>query len=360
MKYWNERISSIEPYIPGEQPQEGSWIKLNTNENPYGPAPSVQQAIMNASALKLNRYPDPDARLFCSAAAQYCAVPESFVFAGNGSDEILAFAFGAFFRPDIIFPDVTYSFYPVYAQLWSVPFKTIPLNDDFIIDPEMLCKPCGGVMLCNPNAPTGTALSRKAVLEIVSYHQQHNTVVIVDEAYAEFGAESVAADTIQYDNLLVVRTLSKSKSIAGLRAGYAVGNPELIAGLKRLRDMVNSYTMSTISQHAGAAALLADEYYAETTAALIRTRDAVRNRLIKSGWRVLPSSSNFLFMNLPGTSGAELYTAFKSRRILIRYWNKPKINNYIRVTIGSPEEMNLFCEAALQLAATRLATRGVN
>lgn len=358
MKYWNQRISSIEPYTPGEQPQESSWIKLNTNENPYEPAPSVQQAIMKASAFKLNRYPDPDARLFCSAAAQYCAVPESFVFAGNGSDEILAFAFGAFFKPYIVFPDVTYSFYPVYAQLWSLPFKTIPLNDDFVIYPEMLCKPCGGVMLCNPNAPTGIALPGKAVLEIVSYHQKQNTVVIVDEAYAEFGAESVAAETIRYDNLLVVRTLSKSKGIAGLRAGYAIGNPELIAGLKRIRDMVNSYTMNTVTQHAAAAALHAEEYYAEKTSAVIRTREAVRNHLISGGWHVLPSSSNFLFMSLPGTSGAELYTAFKSRRILVRYWNKSKIYNYIRVTIGSPEEMESFCQAALQLADSQPVAKG--
>ncbi|HON87987.1 MAG TPA: histidinol-phosphate transaminase [Spirochaetia bacterium] len=358
MKYWNERISTIEPYTPGEQPQDSNWIKLNTNENPWEPAPSVLESIMNAAAANLNRYPDPNARLFCSAAAQYCKVPESYIFAGNGSDEILAFAFGALFKPPIVFPDVTYSFYPIYAELWSLPYETVPLSDNFVIYPEMLLRPCGGVMLCNPNAPTGIALPRERVLEIVSYHQKQNTVVIVDEAYVEFGAESVVRDTEQYDNLLVVRTLSKSKSIAGLRAGYAVGNPDLIAGLKRIRDMVNSYTMNTVSQLAGAAALLAEEYYAAKTSLLIRTREATRDRLIAGGWQVLPSSSNFLFMSLPGTNGVELYSAFKERRILVRYWDKPKIRNHIRVTIGTPEEMDIFCQTALELAGSNRNAQG--
>lgn len=366
MKYWNERISNAMPYIPGEQLSDQGFIKLNTNENPWPPSPHVVSAIEEGSRSLLSRYPDPNARMFCNAAAHYCDVPVEYIFAGNGSDEILAFAFGAFFGRSnskplacdaaVVFPDVTYSFYSVFASLWSLSYKELPVADDFSVVPELLCGNYGGVVLCNPNAPTGKALSRQECIDIIEFYARRGVVVVIDEAYAEFGAESVVNETLRYDNILVVRSLSKSKSLAGLRAGYAVGAPVLIDGLKRIRDMFNSYTMNTITQLAGAAALEDEDYYRSKTEELIGIRSRLQERLTKCGWTVLPSVTNFLFISLPGMQGSTLAEHFRASKILVRHWNKPRISNYIRVSIGTETAMERFSAVAEMLAEQRTET----
>lgn len=365
MKYWNSRIRLLDPYTPGEQPQEAGWIKLNTNENPWPPSPLAIEVMSSAASAGLERYPDPEAGIFREAAARYVGVKRDFIFTGNGSDEILAFAFGAFFEDlgnniainegcgALLFPDITYSFYRIYAELWSIPFVEIPVQENFSILVESFQRSCGGVVLCNPNAPTGLALPKQQVLELVRYHRKRGAIVVVDEAYAEFGAETVADETLNYDNLLVVRTLSKSKSLAGLRAGYAVGDPNLIQGLRRIRNMFNSYTLGSVTQQGAAAALNDTAYYSERTRELISIRAEVYERLTVDGWHVLPSSSNFLFMRCPGYRGYELYEALKRYKVLVRHWDKPRIQDFIRVSIGNREAMDAFCEIAKEIRQAR-------
>ena len=348
--YWNSRVKNLSPYIPGEQPKDRQFIKLNTNENPYPPSPKVIEAIQKAAGGSLRLYPDPECAEFREAiAARYDVKPEQ-VFAGNGSDEILAFAFGAFFESGdrsepILFPDITYSFYPVYTNLWGIPYRTMPLDNDFCIIPDEYKIPSGGVVFPNPNAPTGIALPLSDILPLAEYLEKQKKVIITDEAYAAFGAESAVSRINDHPNLLTVHTLSKSASLAGLRAGFAIGNEKLIEGLRRVRDSFNSYTLDRLALAGAGAAVSDSAYYDDINRRVIATRERAARSLRGLGFTVLPSAANFIFAKAPGIGGAALFSALRERGILVRHFNKERIADFIRVTIGTDEEMDTFLEA---------------
>ena len=313
--YWNKRTRRLSPYVPGEQPRDRAFIKLNTNENPYPPSPGVAEAIGRAlseggaAGDRLRLYPDPAcADLREAAAALYGVKPEQ-VFAGNGSDEVLAFAFGAFFDSDpaapLLFPDITYSFYPVYAGLWDIPFRAVPVGEDFSVKAgDYLAGNAGGAIFPNPNAPTGRALPAAEILRVAAHLEQQRRVLVVDEAYAAFGAQSVVPSIHEHPNLLTAHTLSKSASLAGLRVGFAIGNEELVQGLCRIRDSFNSYTVDRLAQAAAAAALRDAAYYGEITRKVIASRERTAAALAAAGYRVIPSQANFLFIRSPKLPGA--------------------------------------------------------
>ncbi len=341
-RLWSRTTASLVPYVPGEQPQDRRYVKLNTNENPYPPSPAVEAALRAFDPAALRLYPDPESRALRAALAETYGVPAERIFVGNGSDEILAFAFQAFFDPDpaapVLFPDVTYSFYPVYAGLYGVPFRTVPLDDAFAVPVDAFLAPCGGVVLPNPNAPTGRALPLSDLERIVAAHPDR--AVVVDEAYVDFGCETALPLLDRYDNLLVVQTTSKARSLAGLRVGYAFGSRALVEGLERVRDSFNSYTVDRLAQSLAAASLSDPAWFEETRARIVGTRERTARRLEKLGFEVVPSTANFLFAKPPKLGGAGLYEALKERGILVRYFRKPRIDGYVRITVGTPEEMD--------------------
>jgi histidinol-phosphate aminotransferase len=348
-KYWNDRTKNITPYTPGEQPKDRKFIKLNTNENPYPPSPKVIEAVKNAANGDLRLYPDPQSSAFREVAAKRYGVKPQQVFAGNGSDEILAFAFAAFFEsgkdaPPVLFPDITYSFYPVYAGLWNIPYKKIPLKEDFSINTKDYEIPCGGVIFPNPNAPTGIKVPLGDILSLAKYLEKQGKALIVDEAYAAFGAESAVSYINKHPNLLTVHTMSKQMSLAGLRFGYAIGNEELIEGLYRIKDSFNSYPIDRLAL-AGAAAAIGDSaYYDKINSRVITTRERTAKELDALGFTVLPSAANFIFLKAPNISGAELFAKLSKKGILVRYFNKERIADYLRVSIGTDEDMDIFIE----------------
>jgi len=353
--FWNARTKNLSPYIPGEQPKDRQFIKLNTNENPYPPSPKVIAAIQKAANENLRLYPDPQCTEFReTVAARYGVKPEQ-VFAGNGSDEILAFAFGAFFESckntekilfdKILFPDITYSFYPVYADLWDIPYRTIPLNENFSINTFDYKVPSGGVIFPNPNAPTGIALALDEILSLAEYLERQEKVFIVDEAYVAFGAQSAVPHINKYPNLLTVHTLSKSASLAGLRVGFAIGNEKLIEGLCRVRDSFNSYTLDRLALAGGAAAVSDAVYYDEINRRVTATRERTAENLHSLGFTVLPSSANFLFVKPPNISGAGFFAALRERGILVRHFNKTRIADFLRISIGTDREMDALLDA---------------
>ena len=348
-EYWNIRTKNLSPYVPGEQPKDRKFIKLNTNENPYPPSPKVIEAVQNAANESLRLYPDPECTALREAiAARYGVKPEQ-VFAGNGSDEILAFAFGAFFEKTILFPDITYSFYPVYADLWDIPFSLVPLQNDFSIKASDFKLPSDGIVIPNPNAPTGIALSINDILLLANFMERQKKVFIVDEAYAAFGAESAVPYINKYPNLLTVHTLSKSASLAGLRVGFSIGSEKLIEGLCRIRDSFNSYTLDRLAM-AGAQAAVADsQYYNEINGKITATRERIAKDLGELGFNVLPSSANFIFIKPLKKSGAEVFTALREKGILVRHFKKERIADYLRVSIGTDEEMNIFLNACKEI-----------
>ncbi|MDR2660413.1 MAG: aminotransferase class I/II-fold pyridoxal phosphate-dependent enzyme [Spirochaetaceae bacterium] len=358
--FWNNRIMRLSPYIAGEQPRNANIVKLNANENPYPPSPKVIEAIKKAAAGdRLRLYPDSACTVLREAAAErYKVLPEQ-VFAGNGSDEALAFAFGAFFQTEpadepVLFPDITYSFYPVYANLWGVPFKEIPLRDDFSINVSDYYEAVNGVIFPNPNAPTGIALSARDVLCVSKHCAEKNKTLIVDEAYQAFGAESVVPFINENPGLLTVHTLSKSASLAGLRAGFAIGQRHLIEALERIRDSFNSYTVDAIAQAAAAAALLDISYYDEINRRVIETRERTAVELAALGFKNLPSSANFIFTTPPSPLNApRLFTLLRENGILVRYFDKPRTKDFLRVSIGLGSDMDRFlevCAAAVKNA----------
>ncbi|MDR1909546.1 MAG: histidinol-phosphate transaminase [Spirochaetaceae bacterium] len=353
--YWNRRVRKLEPYVPGEQPRGRKFIKLNTNENPYPPSPKVLEAIRGAAG-DLRLYPDPACTALREAIAEAAGVKPAQIFAGNGSDEVLAFVFAAFFQaPDpVLFPDITYSFYPVYAGLWDLPFETPPLTGDFRIDPADYRRPSGGVIVPNPNAPTGILLEPGALLSLAEDLARQNRVLVVDEAYGLFagpgahsllGAASLVPHIEAHPNLLTVHTFSKMASLAGLRVGFAIGNEALIEALCRVRDSFNSYPLDALAQ-AGAAAAAADGAYRAETAARIRAqRERVTGALRERGFETLPSAANFIFTRRPGIRGADLSAALRERGILVRRFDGPRTGDFLRVTIGAAEDMDAFLEA---------------
>ena len=339
MKFLSRKAKRISPYTAGEQPGIKNIIKLNTNENPYPPSKAVLDAIKNAADGRLRLYPRPDGGALKKAAAEYNGLEPENIFCGNGSDEILALSYLAFFDPDkkIAIPDISYSFYPVWAELFDIPVKEIRLNDDFTLPVDDFFNAEGGVVFSNPNAPTGIALPLQQVEMIVKNNP--DTVVIVDEAYVVFGAESAIGLVNQYENLLVVRTFSKSHSLAGLRAAYAAGHPDLIGGLNRIKDSFNSYPLDMLAQ-AGAAAALADHHYYDTVIQkVIWTRETTAENFSRIGFRVLPSKTNFLFVSHPEKDAGYLLDVLRSEGIVVRHFNSERIKNYLRISIGTEPEM---------------------
>jgi histidinol-phosphate aminotransferase len=351
--YWNSRVRGLSPYVPGEQPRDRKFIKLNTNENPYPPSPKVLEALAKAlegGGESLRLYPDPECRELREAVALRYGVRPEQVFAGNGSDEVLAFAFAAFFEggPEaepILFPDITYSFYPVYAGLWGLPCRNIPLTTDFAIDTAGYALPNGGIVFPNPNAPTGRPLSLADILSLAESQKSRGRVLLVDEAYAAFGAESVVPRIRDYPNLLTVHTLSKSASLAGLRVGFAIGDEGLIEALRRIRDSFNSYTLDRLAL-AGAVAAIQDAAYYETiNREIAATREQVSAALSARNCTVIPSAANFIFVKFPDMPGIEAFAALREKGILVRHFNRERTADFLRVSIGTREDMDAFLAA---------------
>src|SRR5579863_9764419 len=334
---WSRLATELKPYVPGEQPRLADLVKLNTNENPYPPSPKVLAAIRAATSDDLRLYPDPEARRLREALAAYHGVGVENVFVGNGSDEVLAHAFAALLKHErpLLFPDVTYSFYPVYAQLTGVAYETVPLDADMRIRIEDYRRPCGAVILPNPNAPTGVALPLAGIAALLE--SQPDVPVVIDEAYVDFGAESALALLASNPNLLVVRTLSKSRALAGLRVGYALGEAGLIEALVRVKDSFNSYPLGSCAQ-AGALASIEDEpYFRARLGQVIAEREAMTAGLKALGFEVLPSSANFVFARKPGAAGAGLAAHLRERAVLVRHFAKARTADYLRITVGTPE-----------------------
>ena len=344
-RYWSKTVKNIKPYIPGEQPKDRKYIKLNTNENPYPPSAKAIDAIRFAASDMLRLYPDPSGDTLRDAIAGYFHLKRGNVFIGNGSDELLAFSFPAFFEPDsppVLFAEVTYSFYPVYAEFYKIPYRLIRVDDEFNVSVEDYFQENGGIIIANPNAPTGKGLSLADIKKILDKNKDR--VVIIDEAYIDFGGQSAAGLIGDYSNLLVVRTLSKSHSLAGLRVGYALASEELIEGIIRVKDSINSYTVDRLAQAGALAAIQDDAYFQETRSKIIRTRERVSAKLKDFGFRVIPSEANFVFISSPQYPGRFLFQRLREEGILVRYFDKPKIDNFLRVTIGTDEEMDRFLE----------------
>lgn len=349
-KYWSARIRDMVPYVPGEQPSGQSMIKLNTNENPYPPSPKVLQAIRKAADGTLRLYPDPSCSELHRAIAALHHVDAGCVFSGNGSDEVLSFCFQAFFDPGrpIRFADITYSFYQVYANYFGLTAELIPLGGDFTLPVEPFCAgTCGGVVLANPNAPTGLAAGRGEIRRILEANRA--AAVIVDEAYVDFGGESADTLVAEYENLVVVRTLSKSRSLAGLRVGYALAQPNLISALCCVRDSINSYTVDRVAQAAARAALEDTNYFEESVRRIVLTRERTAKRLEDMGFTVLHSKANFLFVHHPACRARRLLQGLREKGILVRWFDRPRIEDYLRITIGTEEEMTATCLALREL-----------
>ena len=344
-KFWSSRLSGITPYVPGEQPKNIKLIKLNTNENPYPPSPKVTAAVNALPAPQYRLYPDPECVSLREAIAETHGVRSEQVFVGNGSDEILAFAFLGLFDPgrEIVFADITYSFYPVYAKFFNLDYRLIPLNDDFTVNVDAYCGGNYGVVLANPNAPTGIDMGLDNIERILKSNP--DCAVIVDEAYVDFGCESAVGLVDKYPNLLVIRTFSKSRSLAGLRIGYAIGDENLIGALNCVKNCINSYTLDRAALTAAQAAVEDREYFDETRSRIIVTRQRTAAALRELGFTVTDSKTNFLFASHPRISGGELFTELRNRGILVRHFNAPRIDNWLRITVGTDGEMNELIKA---------------
>ncbi len=338
---WEKNVRETEPYVAGEQPKGGGVIKLNTNECPYPPAPGVQAVLeqMKENYRDLRLYPDMDAQKLVDALAEYYHVRPSQIFVGVGSDDVLAMSFLTFFNggQPVLFPDITYSFYDVWAEVFRIPYRRCPLDENFRIRKEDYLQPNGGIVIPNPNAPTGVEEKIETLEEIVSANRA--CVVIIDEAYVDFGAESILPLVEKYDNLMVVQTFSKSRAMAGVRIGFAIAGEKLIGYLKNVKFSFNSYTMNLPAIEMGTASVLDDAYFRETTAKIIRTREWTKKELARLGFLFTDSKSNFLFATHPKVSAEELFAALKENNIYVRHWKKPRIENYLRITVGTQEEM---------------------
>lgn len=346
---WSRRIRDMIPYVPGEQPQDRRYIKLNTNENPYPPAPMALEALRAAANADLRLYPDPECVELRRAVAELYGLSPENVFCGNGSDEILSFSFQAFFDKEqpVAFPDITYSFYEVFVKYLDLTAKLIPLREDFSLPVEEFLDCPGGAVLANPNAPTGQWIELEDVERILRANQ--GRVVILDEAYVDFGCESGVKLIEKYPNLLVVQTLSKSRSLAGLRVGFALGQPNLIAGLRCVRDSINSYTVDRAAAAIAKGAVEDRAYFEETRQKIIHTREKTAKELRELGFWVGESRTNFLFIRHPSKPGKELFTALRERGILVRRWDIPRIQEYLRVSIGTDREMEVLRDTLAEL-----------
>jgi histidinol-phosphate aminotransferase len=347
-QYWTDIVHQLDPYVPGEQPQGMQYIKLNTNENPYPPSPVVSKAMESFRIETLRFYPDPESTNLVNTLASYHGLEANQVFIGNGSDEVLAHSFQTFFKHSkpLLFPDISYSFYPVYCGLYQIDFKTIALDDNFCITLEEYAQPNGGIIIPNPNAPTGIALSLDSIETIL---KNTNSVVIIDEAYVSFGTESAVRLINQYPNLLVIQTLSKSRSLAGLRVGYALGHADLINGLTRVKNSFNSYPIDSIASAIAIASIGDEAYFQQCSDQIIASRDWLTKALFELGFNVLPSSSNFLFVQHPSALALTLYSELRKRGILVRHFKAKRIDNHLRISIGTDEECQALVSALKSL-----------
>ena len=344
-KFWSPFVKDLVPYVPGEQPKLAKLVKLNTNENPYGPSPKAIAAMQAELGDSLRLYPDPNSDRLKQAVADYYGVSTAEVFVGNGSDEVLAHAFHGLFQhgKPLLFPDVTYSFYPVYCGLYGIPFETVALDEQFQIRVEDYARPNGGIIFPNPNAPTGCALGLAAIERLLQANP--DTVVLVDEAYIDFGGETAISLVGRYPNLLVSQTLSKSRSLAGLRVGIAVGHPDLIEALERIKNSFNSYPLDRMAI-AGAAAAFEDRaYFEQTCQQVIASREAVVAGLVALGFEVLPSKANFVFARHPGKDAASLAAGLREQGVIVRHFKQARIAQFLRITIGTPEQNQALLEA---------------
>ncbi len=344
-KFWSPVVATLKPYVAGEQPRIADLVKLNTNENPYGPSPRAIAAMQAAVSDSLKLYPDPSALGLRQAIARTYGVEAEEVFVGNGSDEVLAHAFVALLKHEkpLLYPDITYSFYPTYCGLFGIEAIEVPLKDDYTIDIADYRRACGAIILPNPNAPTGIGLPLAVIERLVAEHPDRP--VVIDEAYIDFGGESAVPLTRKYDNLLVVHTLSKSRSLAGLRVGYAIGQRPLIDALERVKDSFNSYPLDRVAQ-AGATAAIEDvAWFDETRTRVMATRERVTGALRQRGFEVLPSQANFVFARHPAHSGADIAKGLRERAVLVRHFAKPRIADFLRITIGTPEECDRLVAA---------------
>lgn len=346
-RFWSPLVHNLTPYIPGEQPKCKDLIKLNTNESPYGPSPKALEAIRKATGETLRLYPDPESFALREALGQHVGLPAHSVFVGNGSDEVLALAFQALLAhgEDVLFPDITYSFYKVYCTLYAIPYRLVPLDadmaiviDDYSIDPRS--NSCGGIVIANPNAPTGKALSIESIRHLLTLHQ--NRVVIVDEAYVDFGAQSVVPLVKEYPNLLVVQTFSKSRALAGLRVGFAFGQPDLIEGLTRVKNSFNSYPLDRLAQVGALASFQDKEWFTDTISFIVRDRMTLISGLKELGFVILPSEANFIYVKHPDHDATKLAALLRTRSIIVRHLIGPRTSPWLRITIGTEKQCLLL------------------
>ena len=348
-RYMSARFDGLEAYVPGEQPQDMRYVKLNTNESPFPPSPEVRAAVNAAEAERLNRYPDPEGKVLRARLAEMYGVEPDNVFLANGSDELLFFAFLAFCdgeRP-VAFPSISYGFYPVYAQLLRLPYTEVPLREGFVLDPADYCGLGKNIVIANPNAPTGRAISTADIEEVVRSNPDH--VVLIDEAYVDFGGESCLPLIHKYDNLLVCQTFSKFRSLAGGRLGFALAGEGLIADLEKIKYSINSYNINRLTAAAALATLDSNSYYLENSKKIQASRAYTAAELDKLGFETLPSLANFIFTRCPRMEGGALYRALKAKGVLVRHWDRPEISDWLRVTIGTREQMDIFLDKVREI-----------
>lgn len=348
-RFWSDLVRQLTPYVPGEQSRRDRLVKLNTNENPYPPSPRVLEAISQVNGEALRLYPDPDSVQLRRAYAERNGLQQEQVFVGNGSDEVLAHVFQALLKHDqpLLFPDVTYSFYPVWCELYGLAWRQVPLAADFSVDPAAYAGDKGGIIIPNPNAPTGLLMGLDAIRGLLQ--QSPTSVVVIDEAYIDFGGDSAVGLINEFPNLLVVQTMSKSWSLAGLRVGVAMGSAELIEGLERVKNSFNSYPLDVVAQRAGLAALQDETYFDETCRRVIASRERLRAALVELGFEVLPSAANFILARPPRGQAKELFGALRKRGIIVRYFELPRIDEYLRISIGTDAQCDELLAALREL-----------
>jgi histidinol-phosphate aminotransferase len=354
-RFWSNLTHALMPYVPGEQPRMAELVKLNTNESPIGPSPRVLEAIRAEAADTLRLYPDPQATALRTALAAYHQARPEQVFVGNGSDEVLAHAFAALLKHEapLLFPDITYSFYPVYCRLFDIAFEAVPLDEAMQVRVTDYRRPSGAIIVPNPNAPTGVALSRAQIATLLEEHP--DAPVVIDEAYVDFGAETAVPLVANHPNLLVVQTMSKSRALAGLRVGYAIGDVALIEALTRVKDSFNSYPLGSLAQ-AGAIAAVEDEaYFQDSRARVIAGRRRLNEGLAELGFEVLPSAANFVFARHPAHAGAALAAALRQRAVIVRHFAAPRISDYLRITVGTEAQIDRLLSALSDIVDGKLA-----
>jgi histidinol-phosphate aminotransferase len=350
-RYWSERVGRLTPYVPGEQPKLDRLVKLNTNEHPYPPSPKVLEAIATTSGDQLRRYPDPESTELKQAFAGRNGLRTDQVFVGNGSDEVLAHVFQGLLRHSrpILFPDITYSFYPVWCELYDIRWREVPLAANFSVDPAGYSGDNGGIVIANPNAPTGVLMGLDAIASLL--RRNPDSVVVIDEAYIDFGGESAASLIPQFDNLLVVQTLSKSWALAGLRVGVAMGETALIEGLERVKNSFNSYPLDVLAQRAGVAALADQAYFDQACQRVIASRERLIVAMRGQGFEVLPSAANFIMARHPRCAARELFAGLRARGIIVRYFDRPRIDQYLRISVGTDQQCDELLAALAELLA---------